>query len=626
MTHEQVIQDIQYLYGKLAIRDAKYLRNLNRFLTNGNRREGIRTISTVPPAFYNAMQDDKTGLTPNINVSRSMVLTLLSKLIQTKGRIFFNPINGLWKTIKVCRSAQIYFDAVYESDKIYDKVQRAVLEALVFDIGILGADEETKSIFNVLPHQFYVDPAEFHYKKVSRCYIMDDEFPLISLRDKLDPEKTPISYAKYQNNPFCKVTYYKYWDLVNQKKYTVVDSEFIEDIDIEYTEMPFSFFYYNKPVKGFFSVSLIDNVYSHQKEIDSVMKRIHDAYTLSPANTIYIPKGAGNDSIGKVMNNAVGNIIEYNAQLGQIVVSTPPAIDPSYQGFLSFMMQSAFEQEGISQLSATSKKPTGINSGVALDTLQDVESERFQTQVDNLIQFYKDINNTMINTYPKNDEILPKRLNRASVKWSEIVKSREEISMTSSLATALSKDPKVKMEQIEKLQSQGIIDIYMASSLLELPDLEGAYSAMAAAYDDCRKIIERALDNDEYDFYSVIPLDMLMKVSVNTLLQLDSNDEDPKTLKRLVKLIEIVNGKINEKNQIQNPPMPPMSAQEGMQQQVPPNSQVQGSPLQQPSLSDMQQTVPAVGTPVTTGIPSQEEVMQKIAKERAGQIAKRALS
>lgn len=556
MTQEQVLTDIRWLHSKLSIRDAKYLRNLNRFLSNGNRREGIRNIYTTPPAFYNAQSDDFTGLVPAINVGRSMTMTLLSKLIQTKGRVFFNPTNGLWSTIKTCRNAQIYFDAVYERDNIYQKVQKCVLDALIFEMGVMWIDDEAKTTQHIHPWQFYVDPAEYNYDRISRCMMMQEDFPLNSLKDKLNDTMT--AYGLLANEPNVKVTLYRYWDLHEKKKYLIVNSEVIEVVDIDYDVMPFAIFFYNTPVKGLFSVSLIDNVYTHQRQIDDIVRIEHDALTLSPANTIYVPTSANGveDSIAKMMSNQVGNIVPYNAALGKVEVATPPPIDPAYQAMLIFFINSAFEQEGVSQLSAQSKKPSGINSGVALDTLQDVESERFQTQVDNLIQFYRDINTTMIEVFPEEDDILPKRLNRAVIKWSEIKKQKDAFSMQSSLASVLSKDPKVKMEQIEKLQAQGVINPYMAASLLQLPDLEGAYSAATASYDNSRKIIERALDDDRYDFYSVVNLKQLLDECVNILLQLDAADEDPRILQRLVKLIDIVTEKMNTITNIQNPPPP----------------------------------------------------------------------
>jgi hypothetical protein len=557
-TIEQIKSDAEWLKAKLANREMKYLRNLNRFLSNGQRREGIRQVYTTPMAFFNAQTDDDTGLLPAINVGRSMALTLQSKLIQTKGRIFFSPVNGLWETIKVVRNAQIYFDAFVDRDDVQSKIKQCVLDALIFDMGVLWIDDETKSTRRVRPWEFYVDPAEINYGKPSRALLRFDEYPLIALRDKI--KEGTLAFDLISGELTVKGTLQIYFDLIEQKKYTFINSELIDEQEIHYTELPFAMYYYNEPIKGLYSNSVMDNSYQNQRQIDSILRRVHDALELSPANTIYIPKSANNQSVAKVMSNRVGNVIEYDASLGQIVVSTPPAIDNQYVSMVEFFKREAFEQEGVSQLSAQSKKPTGINAGVALDTLQDIESERFQSQVDGLIQFQRDIYTKMIKCFPKEDDILPKRINRANIKWSKIVDQYEMFSMSSSMASVLSKDPKVKMEQIEKLQAQGIINPAMASSLLQLPDLEGAYSVATAAYDDCRRIIERAVDDERYDFYSVVNLQMLLTEVVNTLLQLDAVDEDPRVLERLVKLMDIVVAKINEKNNIQNPPAPPMPA------------------------------------------------------------------
>lgn len=542
---QRITADIQWLFGKLSNRDAKYNRNYHRFLSNGLRRETVRELYNQPSSFFNGQIDTDTGQLPAINVGRSISLTLRSKLIQTKGRIFFSPVNGLWSTIKMCRNAQIYFDALIERDELNNKIKQCVLDAMVFDYGPLWIDDETKSTYRLKPWEFYVDPAELNYGKVSRCMIMFENYPLISLKDKLP--KDGQSFQQLESNETVKVKVYHYWDLTNKKRYLIVNSEFISVTSIEYNRMPVALFYYEDPIKGLYSNSVMDNTYQNQRQIDDILYRIHDAMTLSPANTIYIPQSAGgaNDSVGKMLSNKVGNIVEYNAALGAVTVSTPPAIDQQYFTALQFFVQSTFEQEGVSQLSAQSKKPAGVDSGVALDTLQDVESERFQAQVDNLIQFYKDIYSIMIDVFPEGDDILPKRINRSNIKWSEIKKQRESFNMSSSLTSMLSKDPSKRIEEIEHLQTAGFINPNMAASLLQLPDLEGAYSAATASYDNCLKIIERAIEDDKYDFFPVVKLQQLLEESVNILLQLDSVDEKPEVLARVSKLIQIVMDKMN---------------------------------------------------------------------------------
>jgi hypothetical protein len=163
----------------------------------------------------------------------------------------------------------------------------------------------------------------------------------------------------------------------------------------------------------------------------------------------------------------------------------------------------------------------------------------------------------MIDVYPEKDDILPKARGRANVKWGEIKRNREKFSLQSSLASVLSKDPKVKMEQIEKLQAQGVIPAYMVPTLLQIPDIDRAYAAANASFDSCQKIIERALDQERFDFYDIIDLNQLLTISANTLMQLDSVDEDPAILDRLVKLIGVIVQRQQTQDGINNPMQPP---------------------------------------------------------------------
>ena len=90
-------------------------------------------------------------------------------------------------------------------------------------------------------------------------------------------------------------------------------------------------------------------------------------------------------------------------------MATPPAIDNQYLQMLQYWKTAAFQQEGISELSAQAKKPSGLNSGVALQTLEDVESERHNPALLLYIDFLMKTAKTMIQVFPEDEEILPKR-------------------------------------------------------------------------------------------------------------------------------------------------------------------------------------------------------------------------
>lgn len=560
---EQFIKtDIQTLGSRFEKRLPKFRRNFNRYANNGRRSEEVRQQYGNALSYYDLQVGEDTGVVPNINIIRSAIDTHVSKLSEVKVRPFFNPIIGTFKTRKVCRNAQIYFDEFFEDQDVYRKAIQTVRYADVFEVGHLWVDDEDRRIKRLAPWEYYFDAAEFHYGMISRCFIRQYQYPLIALKAKVEEwnkahnnERSDLM-DRLDQDPSDKVDRIIYYDLLEGKKYQFADTHLISEDEIEYKIPPVATLYREEPLKGAFSVAMADDLYTVQTQIDSLCERIHLALELSPANSIWIP--AGSEVKPSMISNEIGAIYQYRpvpgAEGGGVFVSTPQPIDPSYIQFLEFWIRTGYEMLGISQLSAQAKKPSGLNSGVALQTVEDVESERHNPILQSYIRLLMEVAKISIEVFPKGGDVLPQRRSRAQIKWADIKREHESFSIQFSASSSLSKDPKVKMEQVEKLIAMGIINPAMAASILEFPDLEGAYSITSSSYDYCQKIIERAVEKGVFDFYEVVNLQQLFGESVNTLLRLDANEEDREVLERLVTLIKLVKAKMDEVNAAIAPP------------------------------------------------------------------------
>ena len=555
MVENQVRADMAYLAGRMENRLAKYRRNFNRYTNNGRRVEDIRQMYSNPLSFYAEMGDD-TGLVPNENIIRQAINTHVSKLSQTKVRPFFNPVVGTWRTRKVCRNAQIFFDEYFEMQRVYIKAQQALKYADIFEFGAVWVDEETHKIEKVAPWEVLYDQPEFHYEqKFSRVVLIRKQYPLIRLKDKL--ESDDLKQALDQNRG-AQVEYAIYYDLIDKKRWEFANAKLLKGYPkkIDFEVSPIVMLFIEEPLKGGYSTSMADNLYTIQSQVDVLCQRIHLAIELSPANAIFTPKGSEVKS--SAFSNEIGAFYEYmpipDVHHPPVIVSTPAPIDPEYRSWILYWKQAAFEQEGISQLSAQAKKPSGLNSGVALQTLEDVESERHNPALVLYIDFLMRVAKTCIEVYPENEDILPKRSGRADITWKDIKVEREAYNIQFSASSALSKDPMVKMQQIEKLLAMRIIDQSLASSLLDMPDLEAAYDINAASYDDTQKIIERAVEDGNVEYYEVVNLQQLFAQAANTLLRLDAHDEDKDHLNNLVKLLDKVKKDMQVVTAITAPP------------------------------------------------------------------------
>lgn len=558
MTETQIRQDVGKFYNYLSRRDAKYRRNFNRYCNNGARRSDIYNLYDNPLSFlYSGTQtQEDIGVLPIINVIRSAIETLVSKVSQTKVRPFFNPVNGTYKTRKVCRAAQVFFDEFFDDQHVYHKAVQALRDACIFEVGYLWANDDDNTIERLAPWEYYFDPAEYNFGKITRCYIRRTSYPANQLRG-LKGGKDKIN-ALLADDIGAKCEYVIFYDLIDKEKHHIVNGDFISKTKIDYDVPPVSMLYYSPPVKGAFSTSLADNLYTIQRQIDTISERIHAAVELSPGMQIFLPKGS--DIKASQYNNEVGAIWQYTPlpQMGSspVTFATPKPIDPQYIQLLELFEQRAYQMEGISQLSAQSKKPSGLNSGVALQTLEDVESERHNVILSQFIKFLMDIASLAIAIFPNTADVLPARVGRSGVKWADVKREREMYNIQFSASSSLSKDPKTKMEQLEKLLQMGVIDPDMAASLLEFPDLEDAYSVATASYDDAQKIIERAIEDGDVDYYECVNLKQLYREIVNTILRLDASDESPKVLGNLVSLLTKVKADVDMIQEAANPPAP----------------------------------------------------------------------
>ncbi|MCQ2587930.1 MAG: hypothetical protein MJ174_07430 [Treponema sp.] len=563
-------------------RRAKYHRNYRRYCyTPFASLDNIRNPSVVGYYEQNIEIEDDTTPTPQLNVIKSCIDTLTSKIAQSKVRPFFNTQNGSFKDIQIVKQAQAFFDLFYDAQNVNKKVSEAFRDSCIFDTGVIYINEKTKEVLKALPFQVYVRPAERNYGKITRVYYEQKDYPVTLLPD----------YLEYETNADY-VHYGLYYDTYNKTKAYICDDHVVLIEPYNAEVIPFIFLHYCSPIISNTSQSIVDMLNSIQLEIDNLMMKIKDASQLNPANTYFLPQ----DSNVKAtqLNNRVGNVITYKATPNMtgspVTVATPAFIDGQYMALIEELKQSAYELVGISQLSAMSTKPTGLNSGVALSTMENIESDRFETQLNQVIRCYVDIAKTCLAIFPKEETILPESNNRINVKWADIVEEANKMVVQFSAADSLSKDPSTKLEQLQQLAMAGIIPPSRIAQFMELPDIQSGYALANNAVNAVLSVINDCIEKDIYKVPSFIPFEMLQEEIINTQLSLkaaaSSENDNMKDIEKLDRLLEDV-----EKQKAQW--MATMPMQQGQTTE-------NGMPMQTNVLTqeaNMQQVPPEMNTP-----------------------------
>lgn len=489
----------------------------------------LRTNTEYQNGFYYGFdykQDSDLFNSAYFNVIKSVIDSIVSKLANQKVRPFFTPVNGTYKTRRIVKQCQQFFDSYYEFQKIQSKITKAFEESCIFSVGYL--------FVNPLTYEVEVPPSwnvatlntESVYGEPTKLLIKYPNYPT-TLLDKLGINDTEINSEYVTLEMYCDIT---------EKVFEVyINNTMVKSISYTAERLPIVKIFYNIPILGNYTPSIVEELDGIQTQIDLISAKISAAAQLTPANTTYVLEGS-NLSPGDI-NNRIGNVYGVKCPPGMstlpVMNVTPSPIDPYWQSLMEYYIQKAYEVIGISQLSAMSKKPNGLDSGTALQTMEDVESDRFETQVMQYVNAFIELAKTVIAVIPDTADILPNTKQSKSFKWSDVKKQSDLFKVQYSAQSALSKDPQEKLKQVLQLREQGFLSNYEVPLYLDLPDLQNAYEGAQAVENAVDALIERCIEEGDTDIPEYIDYQQLAQKITIVENQLSAsytgnkkNDED----------------------------------------------------------------------------------------------------
>lgn len=435
-------------------------------------------------------QDFDLAQSPKINVIKSVIDSLVSKISNQKVRPYMTPVNGLYSTRAIVKQAQQFFDIIYDKEKVHDKITQAFRNSCIFGIGYVFWNPFTQEVQAPGSWEIAILNTEDGYGIPTKALVEHKNFPTSLLPMYGVKGKYQSSYVKLS----------MFFDTVDKTAKLLVNDQEAKSISYKSDRIPLVPVYHNKPVFGTRTISIVDELDGIQQNIDLLNCKISAAMQLTPANTTYVE--AGSSLQPGDISNKTGNV--YSVKMGPghtqlpVVNVTPAPFDPMWMNCLDSYVKQAYEIVGISQLSAQSKKPSEIESGVALQTLSDIESDRFQVQVNQYVNAFVDLADLIIDVMA-DGSILPKSVDTSRYTWEDIRKQKELFKIQFSAMSILSKDPSTKLQQIMQLSQVGLITTDKIAQFLDSPDLEDAYGEASSITDAVEACIENAINDDNYE-------------------------------------------------------------------------------------------------------------------------------
>ena len=551
------------LYNKISGQEGVMVRNRNRYENNGVIRRSLWEPES-PPSAWTQPAKGANGVQTQLNIIKSAIDTLTSKVSEAAVRPYFNSVGGDFDTRQLIVLMQKYFDVWLDEQHAIPKSTICFRDACSYSKGVMYVDPENQSLQRIQPWQYCISPGQYDAKCVTEVGLNLGRYnPLAKFKEY--EGLNPKLKKELEDDPHCVGQYDIYWDLYYGYKYEMFNGEFIHDplkLDYEQYEglyrRPFVEIWYNQPVNGYFPPSLADDLYSLQKQVDEILKRLDVATRNAVVGMLLVPQGSG----FKASNIENGwNSYDYQPSVDGIKpeIITPAPIDMAWVDILKYYIEQAYEIAGISQVSAASKIPSNVESGKMLDSLENSESERFNMQLQQFTHFLIDCTRVAIDCFPKSKAIIDKNINGEKLTWGNVRQKRALYEIQFTPASILSKNPEEKINQISSLAAQGIIDKGLVADLLQIPDIERAESSVSASYHYCQRIIRNAIKDADYDYSETVDLQMLLRETMKMLNVMHANGDKEEYTDHVKMLMEKVLKDIQGMAILQKaaPPPPP---------------------------------------------------------------------
>lgn len=519
-------------------------------------------VISTQPSTVNLKQNRLT-----LNVVKSCIDTLVSKLAKDKVRVSFLTSGGTWEQQNRAIKMNKFMMGSFYKTKFYAKAPMCLRDSFIFGEGYakVYTNPVSKEIIveRVFPDEIKVDPNDAYYGEPKSLY--QQKYVSKDLLKEMYPDfETQINNAQTiqtwrgRESVNC-ILVLEAWHLPSRKgakdgnHVISIENAILYDEVYKREKFPIAVLRYTEQPLGYYGMGVAEELIGIQVELNRILMHIVQCMRLICNPRIFLQ--AGSIVNMNQWTNEIGGIVEISGDMPQVI--TPSAVAPEYFKQLMYLEQKAYEIVGVSQLSASSKNPLGSNaSGKALREYHDIETERFMLTGQQYEQFHIDVAELILDEIKsgKGDyevQAFNRQDGLETLNASDLDLDKDDYVMQCFPVSALPDTPAAKMQTITEMMQNGLIDPDTGAELLDFPDLDKFTKYKNSPIRLIKKSIEKMLTEGE--FIPPEPYDNLDMCLQNALLYYNFSklyDADEKQLDLLRQYIDAVQ---NMKNLAQQP-------------------------------------------------------------------------
>lgn len=163
----------------------------------------------------------------------------------------------------------------------------------------------------------------------------------------------------------------------------------LEDRDWKRQSFPLIWMRWKRNSSGVWGMSLVDEIVTAQEMLTEMFNWVSESMELMSSGKVLYEE-ANADSAEQMKGNGPWEFHRVN-DINGIKVFQPPPVNPALTQWLETLRGIPYELSGINELTSQGKKEAGITAGVALRTINDMQSELFLPQSHNYETFFVEL-------------------------------------------------------------------------------------------------------------------------------------------------------------------------------------------------------------------------------------------
>lgn len=339
-----------------------------------------------------AMKNQLPSNRPTMSVITSITDTVVSRICLNKPRPLFLTDNGNYKQRDLAKQMNRFIAGEFYQTGYYKLRKRLIRDACIWGTGcvkILEDQDKRVALERRLATQLLFDANDAFHGMPRQLYelnlidrrVLADTFPDAASKIMEAQNAYPDASGSNAATVSDLLLVVEGWRLPSGPNADdglhaiACTAGLLEDHKQKKAKFPFEFIHYSEPVVGPWGQGVAERQMGNQASINQILMTIHNSIRLVGVPRVFVEDGS--KVVKAQLNNEVGSIVTYRGTKPSYEVA--PCVPVEMYQEVQNVVNRAYQEEGVSQLAASSEKPAGLDSGEAIRQYDNVQQDRLAT-------------------------------------------------------------------------------------------------------------------------------------------------------------------------------------------------------------------------------------------------------